>query len=686
MSLRRLTNLSVAASLIGLSLTLVLVLYAWNDLSADIEEINLLADIQSQATELNLAANHLTLTRSNAAVVDGIRNQVDRLLNQLDRINHYASRPARQHLQEMEKLLLSIAEINRTTDDITQPDIRPLTVAAVQVGIHESGMTTAVKTILSDRHASLDRSLQYSLLTLIFLAVLIAAFSLLGFMLIQHRISHPVRALQETIRRHQSGDMDARVPDLGHNELGQLGKSFNRLADGHQRHETELSAYQAELESSLRKLERLAYQDPLTGSLSRQGFIAELRRMRGTFSATHGYLATFNLVGMRDINETHGYSHGDHLLRAICQRIEGWLNETGRVARVGGDEFVLYQPVGDPSISAENLVKELLGVIEPPYRLGDVHTHAEIKVGIVGTGDDPETDLRRAEIALFSVRRSGTRQWQAFTPELEHETHERLRLTESLRTALSDDEFLLHYQPQVDLATGRITGGEALIRWHHPSFGLQSPGQFIPVAEQSKLIIPIGEWALREACRQIAEWRKEGLSAIKLAVNVSLVQFLTSDFDQTVRRILNETDTATSDLSLEITESVFDQKSAQLSDQINRLHDLGVRLSLDDFGTGYSSLRYIREYPFSTIKLDRSFVSRIVDDPYSRSICEMVIRIGEELGADVIAEGIETEDQRQLLIKLGCRTGQGFLFSRPATADAFRELLTSDSTLASPLD
>lgn len=685
MNLRKLTSLSVTASLIGFTLTFVLVINTWNNLSADIEEINRLADIQSQATELNVAANHLILTYSHSAIIDGIRDQVNQLLNQLDRINHYATRPARQHLLEMEQLLLSISEMNRDTP-LSQPDLRPLNMVAAQVSIHESGMTAALKTILADRHASLDRSLQSSLMTLIFLAVLVAAFSLLGFTLLHRRISGPVQVLQGTIHRHQSGDTDARVPDLGRHELGQLGESFNQLADDHQRHEAELSAYQAELESSLKKLETLAYQDPLTGGLSREGFVEELRRMRSTYHANHGYLAAFNLVGMRDINETHGYAHGDHLLRAICQRAEGWLNESGRVARVGGDEFVLYQPVGSSSVEAADLVNDLLEIIEPPYRLGEVLTQAEVNIGIVEAGDDPETDLRRAEIALFSVRRSGTRQWQAFTPELEHETHERLRLTESLRTALHNDEFLLHYQPQVDLETGQLTGGEALIRWDHPSFGLQSPGQFIPVAEQSKLIIPIGEWALREACRQIAEWREEGLPGIKLAVNVSLVQFLTSDFDQTVRRILEETATAASDLSLEITESIFDQRSEQLSGQINRLHDLGVRLSLDDFGTGYSSLRYIREYPFSTIKLDRSFVSRIADDPYSRSICEMVIRIGNELGADVIAEGIETEDQRRLLIGLGCRTGQGFLFRRPATAASFRELLTSDTTLASPLD
>lgn len=542
MNLRQLANLSVTTSLIGLALTFFLVFYAWNDLSTDLEEINQLTEIQSQATELNVAANHLILMPGSPAIIEGTLNQVDQLADRLGQINHYATRPARQHLLEIKQLLLSISELNGAANTGSQPVVRPLNVAAMQVGIHESGMTTALKTILSDRHASLDRSLQNSLMTLILLAVLLAASSLLGFTVIHRRISGPVKALEETIRRHQSGDIDARAPDLGHHELGQLAKSFNQLADEHQRHEAELSAYQAELESSLKKLETLAYQDPLTGSLSREGFIEELRRMRSTYRANEGYLAAFNLVGMRDINETHGYTHGDHLLRAICQRIETWLNKSGRVARVGGDEFVLYQPTGDNTVALEDLINEVLEVIEPPYRLGQVLTQAEVNIGVVETGDDPETDLRRAEIALFSVRSSGTRQWRAFTPELEQETHERLRLTESLRTALRNDEFVLHYQPQVNLETGQLTGGEALIRWHHPSFGLQSPGQFIPVAEQSKLIIPIGEWALREACRQIAEWRNEGYDNIKLAVNVSLVQFLTSDFDRTVHRILEETD------------------------------------------------------------------------------------------------------------------------------------------------
>lgn len=250
-----------------------------------------------------------------------------------------------------------------------------------------------------------------------------------------------------------------------------------------------------------------------------------------------------------------------------------------------------------------------------------------------------------------------------------------------MRQALADNQFVLHFQPKVELVSGRMIACEALLRWQHPEWGLLAPGRFIPIAEQSQLIGPIGDWVIDEACRCLRAWSDAKLEVVRLAVNVSLVQFMVGDFAGSVREALRVHGVDPSSLTLEITESVFGSESETLLQQLEVLHDIGVHLSLDDFGTGYSSLLYLQQYPFDEIKIDQRFVRYIVEDPYSRHIVQTIMGVAEALGAGVVAEGVETESMRNVLTGLGCGVGQGYYYSVPLDYGDFRALLESRAAL-----
>lgn len=686
MSIRWLTRVSMIAGLLGLGLMMVISYQSWQSLRSDVAEVERLTQIENRAAELNLAMNHLLLVRSSPSLVTGVRDEISQLVELLEGVDHPAARPARLHLREIEQILLAVPSAeNAARDD--QDVQRAINVAATQIGIHEGGLASALITILSDRHESINRSLTVTMMSLVLVAVTIVGLALLGFFVLHRRIGRPVAVLGRAIDAMRQGDLDTRVETAGTDELAQLGQSFNRMAEIRQQHEREIEQYQQDLQHSVERLRNIAYYDQLTGYWSREGFIRQLdQKLAPADGTADGYVLAFNINGMRDINETHGYAQGDRLFREIGRRMSEWLGEDSLVARVGGDEFAAFRRADAASRDdLDEIARGLIEQFETPFELPAGRLHVDIHFGIAPVGRSDATQaLRQAEIALFAARHGSRRQWRAFTPDMERETHERLRMTENLRDALAREQLLLHYQPQVALDTGRLSGCEALLRWHHPRFGIQSPNQFIPVAEQSKLIVPIGEWVLRESCRQIVDWDEAGLPPAQVAVNVSLVQLLTTDFGATVRQVLDETGADPSRLSLEITENIFDRRSRRMLGMIDDLRALGAAVTLDDFGTGYSSLRYLREYQFSAIKLDLSFVQRITDDAYSRAICEMVIRIGTELDTPVIAEGIETQAQLEALRDLGCRHGQGYLFSHPLEPERFRQLLEDDTAL--PID
>ncbi|MEX2503152.1 MAG: EAL domain-containing protein, partial [Trueperaceae bacterium] len=417
------------------------------------------------------------------------------------------------------------------------------------------------------------------------------------------------------------------------------------------------------------RLQRLAFHDRLTDLSSRHGFTQQLADRLHEAWPDDGAVVLADVVNLRGINDTYGYKVGDDLLIAIARRLRLAAGPAGLVARTGGDQFAVFAS-GD-----DGLPERLESVFERPFRLAGTVLETASNFGLARTGSEPrsvETLLREAEIALYHARNETKARWAEYTLDLDRAARDRIRITEELREALRDGQFRLHFQPKVDLVNGRTVAGEALIRWRHPERGLLSPGAFIDVAERSGLIGAIGDWVLHESCAALQRWSADGAAAIRVAVNVSIEQFASGTFADTVRKALETHDVDPHALTLEITESVFERESPELWQQLRSIHELGVRLSLDDFGTGFSSLMYLKKYPFDEIKIDRGFVRDLVDDPYSRKLVGTILSVGEAIGADVVAEGIETEAQRSALAEFGCRVGQGFLFSVPLAEEDFR--------------
>jgi len=426
------------------------------------------------------------------------------------------------------------------------------------------------------------------------------------------------------------------------------------------------------------ELNRLAYQDLLTGLPSRSGFLQRVtERLDKASQPLGGLMVALNIRGLHDVNEAHGFDAGDELLISLGARLEACSGEGGVVGRAGGDDFLVFLP--DVPGAQQRRVEELNVAFSEPFDLGHAQLEVAARFGYTGVEPgrrDVDKMLRESSLALSHTRHSyNSISATGYTRAQEEQARERIRTNRELHRALENREFELHFQPQVELASGRLIPSEALLRWRHPQRGLVPPGAFISHAEQSQLIAPIGDWVIDEACRHLRQWRDAGLQAVRVSVNVSLVQFMIGDFIETVREALDRYAVEPASLSLEITESVFEQQSEELLAQMRELHELGIRLSLDDFGTGYSSLLYLQRYPFDEIKIDRGFVHGLLTDTYSRHIVTTVVGMGAAIDAEVLAEGIETAQVRDSLLEMDCRLGQGFYFSLPLEAEDYRWLL-----------
>jgi EAL domain-containing protein (putative c-di-GMP-specific phosphodiesterase class I) len=353
------------------------------------------------------------------------------------------------------------------------------------------------------------------------------------------------------------------------------------------------------------------------------------------------------------------------------------------VTRQGGDEFViLLTEMVHPQDAAKSAKKILLSLTAPHFIGGhELHIDGSIGISVYPVdGEDAESLIKNADTAMYHAKENGRNNFQFFTPEMNVKVVERQSLEASLRRALEREEFLLHYQPKVNLDTGEITGVEALVRWQHRDRGLVSPAQFVPIAEDSGLILPIGRWVLREACRQARAWQDAGLPAMSMAVNVSAAEFRQSEFVKSIRTVLNETGLDARYLELELTESVLMHDAKFTASVLQKLKEMGIHLAVDDFGTGYSSLSYLREFPIDILKIDRSFVNQITSNSGDSTIVNAIISMGKSLKHLVVAEGIETNEQRMYLQAYHCEEGQGYLFSRPLPAAQFAVLLQAGVT------
>ncbi len=378
------------------------------------------------------------------------------------------------------------------------------------------------------------------------------------------------------------------------------------------------------------------------------------------------------------INDSLGHATGDKLLQSVSKRLLAGVRGSDTVSRQGGDEFViLLSDISYPEDAATSARKILLSLSAPHFIEGqDLHIDGSIGISIYPEdGEDAETLIKNADTAMYHAKEKGRNNFQFFTAEMNLMAVERQSLEGSLRRALEREEFLLHYQPKVNLDTGEITGVEALIRWRQADRGLVPPSQFVPIAEDCGLILPIGRWVLREACRQARAWQDAGLPPLPIAVNVSAVEFRDKGFVESVRTILSETGLEARYLELELTEGVLMEDAESTASVLQELKKVGVHLAVDDFGTGYSSLSYLRQFPIDVLKIDQSFVHQIVADPNDTAIVSAIINMGKSLKHHVVAEGIETREQRAYLQTQSCAEGQGYLFSRPLAAAQFAQLL-----------
>ncbi len=427
-----------------------------------------------------------------------------------------------------------------------------------------------------------------------------------------------------------------------------------------------------------------AFHDALTGLPNRALFMDHLKLATERSKRREAYrfaVLFMDLDRFKNINDSLGHMVGDQLLISIARRLEGCLRPGDTVARLGGDEFtILLEEITDIS-EATQIAERVQREMAHPFTLSGHEVYMTVSIGVAPnvTGYNmPQDILRDADTAMYYAKASGKARYEMFDQAMHAHAVDMLRLETDLRRAIDRQEFRLHYQPIVSLRTGKISGFEALVRWEHPERGCISPDKFISLAEETDMILPIGKWVLTEACRQMREWQQEypehGL--LSISVNLSCKQFRQPDLVEQINRILQEIGLNPRCLKLEITESVVMENIDTAIDMMKQLRALGVQLSMDDFGTGYSSLSYLHRFPISTLKIDRSFVTRMDGNNENKEIVRTIVMLACNLGMDVVAEGVEGETQLSQLIALDCQYGQGYYFSKPKTAEAIAELLT----------
>jgi diguanylate cyclase (GGDEF)-like protein len=426
------------------------------------------------------------------------------------------------------------------------------------------------------------------------------------------------------------------------------------------------------------KITHMALHDTLTGLpnrvlLNERLEYALTRAKRGDIVATH----ILDLDHFKHVNDTLGHPAGDKLLGTVADRLRALVRETDTIARMGGDEFAVVQVGISQPADATSLAHRIISAVSEPYDIDGHQVVIGASVGIaVGPGDgvSPEQIIRNADLALYRAKGDGRSTLRFFEPEMDAQMQERRALECDLRKALLSGEFELYYQPVVDLASNEISGFEALIRWHHPKRGMVAPGTFIPLAEEIGLIVPLGEWAIRQACATAAQWPEN----VRIAVNLSPAQFRSPGLLQAIVGALATAGMSPNRLELEITETILLQDSEATLTLLYRLRELGVRIAMDDFGTGYSSLSYLQSFPFDKIKIDRSFVRDIAESPGSLNIVRAVAALANGLGMAATAEGVETQEQLDTIKSEGCTEMQGFLFSQPLPAAEIERLFLAN--------
>ena len=429
----------------------------------------------------------------------------------------------------------------------------------------------------------------------------------------------------------------------------------------------------------------LAFHDTLTGLPNRQ--LAQDRLEQAITHADRDKntigLLYLDLDNFKAINDTLGHTIGDQVLVQVARRMTETLRVTDTVSRQGGDEWLIILPRLSKTDDIVRVLVKITDCLNEPFDIDghEVSTSASVGIAVYPEdGKDLDTLLKNAEIAMYQAKESGRNSYRFFDENMHVGMDSQLNTANGLRRAIERNEFILHYQPQIDLHNGKVIGAEALVRWNQPGNGIVSPGEFIPVAEKSGLIVPIGEWVLHEACRQAAIWHKSGWPDLVIAVNLSAVQFKRPDLEESIMRAINSTGIDPSLLELELTESTLIDNPESVISAVRRLKSLGIKIAIDDFGTGYSSLSYLKQFAVDKLKIDRSFVSDLATDPDDAAIVRAIIQMAHSLGLKTIAEGVETRSIQDRLFLFNCNEAQGYLFAPPMPTEAFTAYLEQRPT------
>jgi diguanylate cyclase (GGDEF)-like protein len=442
--------------------------------------------------------------------------------------------------------------------------------------------------------------------------------------------------------------------------------------------------YESNLEDLIKQrtseVEHMAYYDALTDLPNRILFAERLERALSAAQRNQQMIGTVFLAldRFKKINDTLGPAVGDCLLKAAAGRLKECAGERDTIARFDGDEFVILLPTIKGTDDLIGIVRAINKVLSAPFLFAGHEVYVTASIGSSMSpfdGADSDTLLKNAGAALYRAKKLGGNNYQFYIPDMNEKAVKRLALESSLRRALENEEFVLHYQPVVNLASRRVVGAEALVRWRHPDLGLLQPADFIPLAEDTGLIVPIGAWVLRTACIQARQWQLEGFPDLRIAVNVSARQFQDKDLTEYVLQTLRETELESGTLELELTESSLMQNAELAAKTLQGLRLINAQISIDDFGTGYSSLGYLKQFPIDILKVDRSFVAGATTDRDDAAMVTAIITMAHNLRLKVIAEGIETEEHLEFLRLLGCDAGQGYFLGKPMSAIIFRAFI-----------
>jgi diguanylate cyclase (GGDEF)-like protein len=428
------------------------------------------------------------------------------------------------------------------------------------------------------------------------------------------------------------------------------------------------------------EMKHLAQHDILTDLPNRMVLKDRLTQAIATAhrNGTKVAILFLDLDQFKRINDSLGHAIGDKLIQSVAARLISCVRSTDTVSRQGGDEFIVLLSEIKHSTDAGITARKILTALTASHGVDRHHLHVAASIGVSTypeDGEDAELLIKNADTAMYQAKQKGRNNYQFFKKDMNLRAVNRQFIEDGLREALESDQFVLHYQPKINLATGAISGMEALLRWMHPTSGLLRPLQFLPIAEDCGLILPIGRWVLKEACRQVREWIDAGLRVAPVAVNVSSLEFRSEGFLDNVRAILRETGLEPRYLELELTETVLMQHAESTVSVLSALKSMGVRLAVDDFGTGYSSLSYLKRFPIDSLKIDQSFVRDITSSTDDVPIIRAVITMGKSLRQRVVGEGVETEEQMAFLRANGCDEAQGYYLSLPLPAEHFVELL-----------